>query len=439
MSINNFDFDLFKIRKEKLFDHIFTFFKNAKFTLINFAFANVFVEKILIEFDMSYIFQFSNDTIFNKTNISNYWNLNYQIRVQKNLNRHNNFFRNKLNKFNDDIEMLISFKNEIDVLNLKQNFYSFIVKNRKIMNEILNFLLKQNRIQKIFLNVFFVAVFSTFVVWKNEKFRIIMNFRKVNTRFYFDVYSLFRQNIIFNAFDEFVVFFSVDLTKDFFQQNTRQQNWWKTTFVTFHKKQKWLTISIMNLINTSNFFQHRMKKLLNSYLWKFMLIYVDDVIIYFSSLKQHIHHIDHVFFLLKNSDVTFSLTKCHFAYSNIKILNHHVSRLNFNTTKKKITTIKNMIFSKNLRDLKVNLKFFDYYRFFVDYYALIARFLMRFKIKNFANAFFKNRRRKTHFQKIRFKRSNNFNHHKKSFSLIFNLFDKTFEIDLSTTFECIKI
>ena len=72
MSINNFDFDLFKIRKEKLFDHIFTFFKNAKFTLINFAFANVFVEKILIEFDMSYIFQFSNDTIFNKTNISNY-------------------------------------------------------------------------------------------------------------------------------------------------------------------------------------------------------------------------------------------------------------------------------------------------------------------------------------------------------------------------------
>ena len=98
-----------------------------------------------------------------------------------------------------------------------------------------------------------------------------------------------------------------------------------------------------------------------------------------------------------------------------------------------------MIFSKNLRDLKVNLKFFDYYRFFVDYYALIARFLMRFKIKNFANAFFKNRRRKTHFQKIRFKRSNNFNHHKKSFSLIFNLFDKTFEIDLSTTFECIKI
>ena len=48
-----------------------------------------------------------------------------------------------------------------------------------------------------------------------------------------------------------------------------------------------------------------------------------------------------------------------------------------------------MIFSKNLRDLKVNLKFFDYYRFFVDYYATIAKFLMRFKIKSFVNVFLK--------------------------------------------------
>ena len=39
------------------------------------------------------------------------------------------------------------------------------------------------------------------------------------------------------------------------------------------------------------------------------------------------------FFLLKNNDVTFSLIKCHFAYSNIKVLNHHVSRLNFNIKK----------------------------------------------------------------------------------------------------------
>ena len=121
-----------------------------------------------------------------------------------------------------------------------------------------------------------------------------------------------------------------------------------------------------------------------------MLIYVDDVIIYFSSLKQHIHHINRVFFL-KNSNVIFSLVKCHFAYSNIKVLNYYVSRLNFNTTKKKITTIKNIIFSKNLRDLKMNLKFFDYYRFFVDHYAAIARFLVRFKIKSFADVFFKNR------------------------------------------------
>ena len=60
--------------------------------------------------------------------------------------------------------MFISFKNELNVLKLKQNFYSLIAKNRKIINEIFNFLLKQNRIQKMFLKIFFAATSPTFVV-----------------------------------------------------------------------------------------------------------------------------------------------------------------------------------------------------------------------------------------------------------------------------------
>ena len=61
-----------------------------------------------------------------------------------------------------------------------------------------------------------------------------------------------------------------------------------------------------------------------------------------------------------------------------------------------------MIFSKSLRDLKVNLKFFDYYRFFVDYYATITKFLMRFKIKNFVDVFFQKSSTKNTFLKNMF-------------------------------------
>ena len=42
--------------------------------------------------------------------------------------------------------MFIFFRNEIDILDFKQNSYFFIVRNKKIMNEIFDLFVKQKRI-----------------------------------------------------------------------------------------------------------------------------------------------------------------------------------------------------------------------------------------------------------------------------------------------------
>ncbi len=48
----------------------------------------------------------------------------------------------------------------------------------------------------------------------------------------------------------------------------------------------------MGLGNTLGFFQHRMKKVLEKYLSKFVLVYVDDIIIYSPTLKDHLVHLE---------------------------------------------------------------------------------------------------------------------------------------------------
>ena len=63
--------------------------------------------------------------------------------MQKILNRYNKFFNDDLNKFNNDIEMFIFFRNEIDIFDFKQNLYFFIVRNKKVMNEIFDLFVKQ--------------------------------------------------------------------------------------------------------------------------------------------------------------------------------------------------------------------------------------------------------------------------------------------------------
>ena len=73
------------------------------------------------------------------------------MQIQKMLNRHKNLFRDELNKFNDEIKIFISFLNEKNVIELKQTSFSLIARNRKTIDKILDFLLHQDRLQKMLL------------------------------------------------------------------------------------------------------------------------------------------------------------------------------------------------------------------------------------------------------------------------------------------------
>ena len=149
----------------------------------------------------------------------------------------------------------------------------------------------------------------------------------------------------------------------------------------------------MNLKNISNFFQNRMKKIFDFYLWKFVLIYMNDIIIYFKISTDHFVHLNEALNLLEKSKMTLSFSKCHFVYSNIKTLKHYVNRFDLNTFKKKIDIICYLMFFKILRKFEVGLNFFDYYKKFVAWYVVKKRFLIIFKTLNFKDNFNKKKSR----------------------------------------------
>jgi hypothetical protein len=144
--------------------------------------------------------------------------------------------------------MSISFKNETYVQDLKQVSYFMSNRDKKVMNEILNSLLKEDQVQKVSLRIITLASSSVFVIWKNKKSRVMMNLRRINTRLYSDAYSLSKQDIILFSLREITVFFSINLIKGFFQQETRKEDWWKTTFVIPHRELEWLIVASMSRV-----------------------------------------------------------------------------------------------------------------------------------------------------------------------------------------------
>ncbi len=126
-----------------------------------------------------------------------------------------------------------------------------------------------------------------------------------------------------------------------------------------------------------------MERVLEKYLWKFVLVYIDDIIIFSPTLEDHLDHLNEILIILEKSGVTLSLSKSHFAYPNIKALGHHVSRLGISTMEEKIEIIKNLKFPKLLRELETGLGFFEYYRGFVPWYSFIEKPLVKLKTQAF--------------------------------------------------------
>ena len=91
---------------------------------MNFYFINIFVNKINIKFNIFYIVDLFKKIIMLEIDISKYQKLKYREQIEKVLEKHKIFFYFNLNHFNNKIEISIFFKNEFDVVKLKQNFFN---------------------------------------------------------------------------------------------------------------------------------------------------------------------------------------------------------------------------------------------------------------------------------------------------------------------------
>ena len=193
--ITNFEKTQTKIFKKQLLKR-FRYFEKKKFSIIkfNFDYERVFFEKqTSIEKSINFfIINFSKEKFILKSDVNKHWKKEFHEKIIQILKNHFSFFRTKLKKFKNSVKMSIFFKNEFNIKKLKQVFYFLSVCDRRAMNEMLNPLVKKNRVQKMFLNIVSSISFFVFVIWKNEKPKIIINFRRINTRLYFDAYFFFK-------------------------------------------------------------------------------------------------------------------------------------------------------------------------------------------------------------------------------------------------------
>ena len=115
------------------------------------------------------------------------------------------------------------------------------------------------------------------------------------------------------------VFSVIDAFKGYWQIALDEKDKPKTVFTTVFGLFQW-TVLPFGLTNAPATWQRFMDNVLAGLLWLFVLVYIDDVVIFSQKPEDHICHLDIVFTCLSNAGVHVSRTKCKFQALEIPLL-----------------------------------------------------------------------------------------------------------------------
>ena len=116
------------------------------------------------------------------------------------------------------------------------------------------------------------------------------------------------------------------------------------------------------------------QKLIN-YVLRMQLCYLDDIIIYSRSEKEHLEHLEEIFTRLKAAGLKLKLEKCCFFKKHIQYLGHLISADGIQPLPEKLESIAKMPAPRNPTEVKQFLRLVGYYRKFVPRFADISRVL----------------------------------------------------------------
>ena len=210
------------------------------------------------------------------------------------------------------------------------------------------------------------------VVWQKGKPRFCVDLREVNSKTEIDRYPIPRQDNIFARLSGAKYMSTLDAFAGYHQSELEEESRHLTAFIT-EDDGLWEYLRVpFGLKNAPAFFQRCIDEILGNYRWDFVLAYIDDIVVFSNTFEEHLVHVDKVLDTLTAAGLTLSEKKCHFGYTDVRLLGHKVSRLGLSTQEEKVEAITKLEFPKTVGEARVTLGEFGYHRSFIDEYAILA-------------------------------------------------------------------
>lgn len=205
-----------------------------------------------------------------------------------------------------------------------------------------------------------------------QKWRIVVDYRKVNEKTIDDRYPLPNISDILDKLGRCQYFTTLDLASGFHQIELHPNSIEKTAFNVENGHYEYVRMPF-GLKNAPATFQRVMDNVLKDLQNKICFVYMDDIIIFSTSLQEHICNLKKVFTKLKDAGFKIQLDKSEFLCKSIEFLGHVVTPEGVRPNQKKIEAIKKFPIPRTAKEIKSFLGLIGYYRKFINNFANLTK------------------------------------------------------------------
>ncbi len=215
-----------------------------------------------------------------------------------------------------------------------------------------------------------------FVKKKDGTMRMCIDYRGLNAITIKNSYPLPRIDDLLDRLFGATHFSTIDLRAGYHQVRIRAGDEHKTAFRTAFGHYEYTVLSF-GLCNAPATFQRLMNDVMSPFLGRFVLVFIDDVLVYSHSRSEHLAHLRFVLSALRKHLLYAKLSKCMFCEQKVHYLGHVVSAEGISPDPAKLAAVRDWpVPSGTPKQCKRALMGFiglaNYYRRFVDHFASMA-------------------------------------------------------------------
>ena len=164
-----------------------------------------------------------------------------------------------------------------------------------------------------------------FVDKKDGTQRMCVDYRSLNEVTIKNKYPLPRIEDLFDQLRGAKVFYKIDLRSGYHQLRIRPSDIPKTAFTTRYGLYEY-TVMSFGLTNAPAYFMYLMNKVFMEYLDKFVVVFIDDILVYSKNEEEHEEHLRLVLQKLRENQLYAKFSKCDFSLDEVSFLGHVITK-----------------------------------------------------------------------------------------------------------------